>query len=241
MYAGASVTHHSLRRVADARFPRDAPQTLFKTKTRPKRHRHVTRTIARLPNLANIAGVPRTKPVFNQKDGEMKGFLAVLLPIALSASAAFGLENENSTASWNSIVGVITAPGVDNPVGTIHGGAGPWSVRSGRAHINLSNGFTSFDVNGLVLNGSASSGTPGAITSVKGTLVCNSGGAAPTILDTTAVSLNVHGDARFAGHISDLPATCDNPVFLIRIVAPAGAAGRWIATGAERFIDDDER
>src|ERR1700722_3426013 len=115
-----------------------------------------------------MAGGPRAAPAFKQKDGEMKKFLAVLLPIALSASAAFGLGNEDSTVSWNSIVGVITAPGVDNPVGTIHGGAGPWSVHNGRARVNLSNGFTSFEVDGLVLNGSSSSGTPGAITAVKG-------------------------------------------------------------------------
>jgi len=171
----------------------------------------------------------------------MKKFLIALLPIALSAAAAFGLDYEKSTVSWNSMVGVITAPGVDNPVGTIHGGAGPWSVHNGRARVNLSNGFTSFDVEGLVLNGSSSSGTPGAITAVKGTLVCNSVGTTPTILDTTAVSLNVHGDAHFEGQLSDLPATCDNPVFLIRIAAPAGAAGRWIATGARRFTDDDLR
>ena len=171
----------------------------------------------------------------------MKKFLAVLLPITLSAAAAFGLESENSTVSWNSFAGVITAPGVDNPVGAIHGGAGPWSVRSGRARVDLVNGSTSFEVDGLVLNGTNSSGTPGAITSVKGTLVCNSGGTAPTILDTRAVSLNVHGDARFAGQLSDVPTTCDNPVFLIRIAAPAGAAGRWIATAGGRFIDDQEQ
>lgn len=171
----------------------------------------------------------------------MKKVLVALLPIALSATGALAIGNENSSVRWNSIVGVITAPGVDNPVGAIHGGAGPWSVHSGRARVNLSSGFTSFEVDGLVLNGSASSGTPGAITAVKGTLVCNSGGAAPLILDTTPVSLNVHGDAHFEGELSDIPSTCDNPVFLIRIVTPVGAAGRWIGTGAERFDSDDAR
>jgi len=168
----------------------------------------------------------------------MKRFLVALLPIALGATAALGLENENSTVSWKSIAGVITAPGIDNPVGAIHAGAGPWTVHSGHARVNLLNGYTSFDVDGLVLNGSSSSGTPGAITAVKGTLVCNSGATAPTILDTVAVSLDVHGDAHFDGQISDVPATCDNPVFLIRIVTPAGAAGRWIATGTRRFADN---
>ncbi len=170
----------------------------------------------------------------------MKRLLVVLVPIALSAATAFGFENENSV-NWNSMAGVITAPAIDNPVGTIHGGAGPWSVRSGRVHVNLSNGFTSFEVDGLVLNGGNSSGTPGAITAVKGTLVCNSGGAAPTISDSTPVSLNVHGHAHFEGQLSDLPPTCANPVFLIRIAAPVGAAGRWIATGTERFIEDEAR
>lgn len=171
----------------------------------------------------------------------MKKFLVALLPVALSATGAFGFDNDKSTVSWKSIVGLSTAPGVDNPVGAIHGGAGPWTVSAGHARVNLLNGYTSFDVDGLVLNGSSSSGTPGAITAVKGTLVCNSGGTSPAILDTLAVSLNVHGDAHFDGQISDLPSTCENPVFLIRIATPAGAAGRWIATGVRRFTDDDSR
>ena len=73
----------------------------------------------------------------------MKKFLVALLPITLSAAAAFGLEKDNATVSWKSIVGVITAPGVDNPVGTIHAGAGPWTVHSGRASVDLLNGYTS--------------------------------------------------------------------------------------------------
>jgi len=169
---------------------------------------------------------------------KMKKLLAVLIPLGLCATAAFGWAQE-SVVRWNGIRGVITAPGVDNPVGTIHAGAGPWTVRSGHARVNLTNGNTFFDVEGLVLNGSNSSGTPGPVTSVNGTLVCNSGGTTPVILDTRAVSLNGQGDAHFSGQISGVPATCDNPVFLIRIAAPAGAAGRWIETGDVRSIDND--
>jgi len=170
----------------------------------------------------------------------MKKVLAVLLPLTLCAASVFALDNDGSLVRWNSIVGVITAPGVDNPVGSIHAGAGPWSVRSGHARVNLSNGFTFFDVDGLVLNGGNSTGTPGPVTAVSGTLVCNPGASA-TILDTTPVSIDVHGDAHFAGQISGIPSTCANPIFLIRIAAPAGAAGRWIATAGERFIGDEER
>jgi hypothetical protein len=78
------------------------------------------------------------------------------------------------------------------------------------------------------------------VTAVNGTLVCNPGASA-TILDTTPVSIDIHGDAHFAGQISGIPSTCANPLFLIRIAAPAGAAGRWIATAGERFIGDEGR
>ena len=169
----------------------------------------------------------------------MKKVLAVLLPLTLFAATAFGFDLDDSVVRWNSIAGVITAPAVDNPVAGIRAGAGPWSVRSGHARVNLLDGSTFFEVEGLVLNGSNSSGTPGPVTLVNGTLVCNPNTASQAILDTTGVSLNVHGNASFAGRISGIPAACSNPLFLIRIAAPAGAAGRWIATGTQRFIGDD--
>src|SRR5262249_21297996 len=149
---------------------------------------------------------------------------------AFCVTTAFAFDYEDSIVRWNTIVGVITAPGVDNPVGAIHSGAGPWSARSGHVQVNLVTGATFFTVEGLVLNGGASSGTPGRVASINGTLVCNPGSASPTILDTTPVSLSVHGNAHFAGQISGIPSTCDTPLFLLR------AGGRWIATGSERFI-----
>jgi hypothetical protein len=170
----------------------------------------------------------------------MKKMLAMMLTL-MCASSVFAFGNDDSIVRWKSIVGVITAPGVDNPVGAVHAGAGPWSVRSGRAQVNLSNGATFFEVDGLVLNGSNSSGTPGPVTAVTGTLVCNLGSTTVTVLDTASVSLDVHGDAHFNGQIAGVPAACNNPVFLIRIATPAGAAGRWIATGTQRFIGDDEK
>ena|SRR5215467_1797077 len=169
----------------------------------------------------------------------MKKVGAVLLPLLFSAAAAMAFDFGESVR-WQSIVGVITAPGVDNPVSGIRAGAGPWSVHSGRARVNPATGAAFFDVDGLVLNGGNASGTPGPVSAVVGTLVCNPG-ATPVILDTTPVALNVHGDAQFAGQISGIPSTCNNPLFLVRIASPAGAAGRWIATGSERFINDEGR
>jgi hypothetical protein len=170
----------------------------------------------------------------------MKKMFAVALTL-LFASSVFASDIDDSIVRWRGIAGVITAPGVDNPVGTIHAGAGPWSVRGGRASVNLASGTTSFEVEGLVLNGGNSTGTPGPVSAVIGTLVCNPGSPALAILDTTPVTLNVHGDAEFSGHLRSIPATCANPLFLVRIAAPAGAAGRWIGTGIERFIGDDEK
>src|SRR5580698_1118427 len=117
----------------------------------------------------------------------MKKALAVLLPLALCATSAFAWAESASVVRWASIVGVITAPAVDNPVAGIRAGAGPWSVRNGHARVNLANGNTSFDVDGLVLNGSNSSGTPGPVTAVTGTLVCNAGATTQVILDTIPV------------------------------------------------------
>jgi hypothetical protein len=163
----------------------------------------------------------------------------VTLALALTAVSAFAQSNVNNTVvRWNQIVGVITAPGIDNPIGgttdasgnkvnQIHAGAGPWTARSGSARINLVTGEGSFEVEGLVLNGSNASGTPGGVNSVVGTLVCNAGTATQAVLDTPATNMNGRGDAELTFRLNNLPSACGSPVFLIRV-----PAGKWIATGA---------
>lgn len=48
----------------------------------------------------------------------MKKVFAVLLPLTLCAAAAFANDlDDSSIGRWNSIAGVITAAGVENPVG----------------------------------------------------------------------------------------------------------------------------
>jgi hypothetical protein len=164
----------------------------------------------------------------------MKYLFASMLAV-LFASTAFA---DVSVVRWDSIVGVITTPGVDNPVADIHAGATPWTTSHGQATINLNNGATGFFVQGLVINGSKSSGTTGPITSVVGTLVCNAGGTDEQLVDTAPVPLSAIGNAGFSGSIGPINAPCNNPLFLIRIAQPAGAAGRWIATGAVRSISN---
>jgi len=176
----------------------------------------------------------------------MKNAFLMLLVI-LFASASFA-RADDTVVRWRQIVGVITAPNVDNPVATtlspspIHSGTLPWTTKGGRASVNLSTGAVSFDVDGLVLNGGDFSGTlPSGFPKIVGTLVCNAGNAAgmpaPATVDTPQISISKQGDADFSGQfLSSIPAQCANPLFLIRVPA---FGGRWIATGAVRVISDD--
>src|SRR5262249_52100232 len=157
-----------------------------------------------------------------------------ILGLLLFTSTSFAQDNDHAVVKWKRIVGVISAidtnadqtqTQINNPVGQIKSGTFPWEVRSGHARVNLSTGAASFDVEGLVINGTIFSGTPGPITAVTGTLVCNAGN--PTLqaaFDTAAVPLSPQGDASFSGRIENIPAGCTNPLFLIRIANPAQAA-----------------
>jgi hypothetical protein len=158
-----------------------------------------------------------------------------------------------SVVSWRNIAGVITAPGVDNPVAVITDGNNnvlskissgtlPWVTRDGAASVNLATGAVEFSVRGLVLIGGNASGTAGPINQVTGTLVCNPGSTdinqPQAILDTPPVALSALGNASFSGQLTDsVPSPCDSPLFLIRIGPAFGSfAGRWLATGVEPRI-----
>ena len=181
----------------------------------------------------------------NQKSKNRVALVGFVLA-ALCASSSFAAD-----VRWKSIVGVITAPddvttaaaeNINNPVGNVDSGTFPWSVRAGRARVNLATGMASFMVRGLVINGQSFSGTPGPVNAVTGTLVCNSGDQTEVALDTSDVPLDGQGRAVFSGKIDNIPATCSNPLFLVRIATianpqnPNGARGFWIATGSERSI-----
>src|SRR4051794_36689708 len=101
----------------------------------------------------------------------------VMLFVLLLASASFA-QTGNTVVRWKNIVGVITAQGVNNPISAnIHSGTFAWSTQNGNARVNLGTGAVSFDVQGLVINGSSFSGTPGPVSAVTGTVVCNPGSA----------------------------------------------------------------
>ena len=158
-------------------------------------------------------------------------FFMLTLLVGLSATTA-----QAQVVKWKQIVGLREA---GNPVGSgtgeVTGGGQPLSTKKGNARVNLGNGNLRFKVKGLVLAGGDSIGTPGAITQVKGTLVCDTDGSAgggnSTLVDTPLVKLKRVGRAEFQGDVGPLPAACDEPdiAFLIRT-----ATDVWIANGAVR-------
>jgi hypothetical protein len=178
-----------------------------------------------------------------------KGMAFVMALLCGSSVLAAGHDND-SGVSWRNIAGVISAPGIDNPVATvtdrdghvltqIHSGTLPWVVRNGAALVDLTTGAVEFNVRGLVLIGGNASGTAGPINQVVGTLVCNPGSTdanqPQAIVDTPPVALSAVGNARFDGELTEaLPSPCGDPLFLIRIGPAFGSfAGRWLATGVE--------
>ena len=172
----------------------------------------------------------------------MKKICAMLFML-LSASASFAQHGDDAVVRWKSIVGVIATQQDTNPVSkNIDSGTFAWSTAGGRARVNLATGAAAFSVEGLVINGTQFSGTPGPVTSVTGTLVCNVGTDQEFTLDTPPVDLSPLGNARFSGSLTNGQpiSSCGNPLFLIRIFNIEQARGRWIATGAQRSFGDDE-
>jgi len=171
---------------------------------------------------------------------EMKKVLAVLLPLALCASASFASHDDDAIVRWKTIVGNITVSNNDAVAG-INPGTTPWSTVGGRARVNLATGQVSFDVEGLVLNGGNATGTAGRVDQVEGSLICDAGSDDQTIFTTTPVPLTAQGNADFSGTFSTIPGSCTNPLFLIRIGPDLpGANQRWIATGAVRSFGDSQ-
>ena len=185
----------------------------------------------------------------------MKRGLALAFVLLCGGSLAAAGSNDESVVTWRNIVGVISAPGIDNPVAVvtnnddvvvsqIHSGTLPWVVRAGAARVNLTTGEVQFNVSGLVLIGGNATGTAGPINQVIGTVVCNPGSTDPSqlqaVVDTAPAALSTLGNARFAGELSTaVPYPCTNPLFLIRIGPAFGPfAGRWLASGVEPRFEE---
>lgn len=162
---------------------------------------------------------------------------ALLLTMLTSAGWADSSSSSSNRVSWKTIIGTFFIPatppatGSGNTVGGIIGGGEPWSTLGGHADVDLSTGAVNFEVKGLVLAGGNSTGTPGAVTAVAGTLVCNPSSASPTIFSTSSTPLDGQGDASLQSSFGPLPSVC-SPSALAFLVTTTASPPHWIANGA---------
>ena len=174
----------------------------------------------------------------------MKSLIGAVLLFTLTAAAAGadGVVIKGTFVHWASIVGIIQPGNVvsaSSSAGAKPGvtGAGePWTAQSGQASVDLTNSSVRFEVQGLVLAGGNAIGTPGPVTQIAGTLVCNPGASTQAVISTPAVSLNARGDASFEGSFSSSTDACSptSLAFLITTLPSSSTAGtgNWIAFGA---------
>jgi hypothetical protein len=168
---------------------------------------------------------------------EMKKLIAIAtLGLALSF-AIFSSSANAATVRWSETIGIIQGGSVvGSGTGQVTGAPGPWSATVGSARVNLQTGRIRFIVRGLVLAASNNIGTPGPITLITGTLVCDTDGSAgggnSTLVDTPLIPLSSEGDAEFKGEIGPLPDSCLNEPDIVFLIRAFGTL--WIGNGAVR-------
>src|SRR5215469_18845260 len=149
----------------------------------------------------------------------MKRFNSLLIALAaLPLMPATSFARDDATPSWKTIIGIEQA---GNVVDGISGGGQPWSTLGGEASVDLRTGEVEFEVHGLVLAGGNSIGTPGAVVSVAGTVVCGVG----VSVATPPVPLSAQGEAEFDGIVA-VPLSCKGNNIALLLTAPNG---QWIA------------
>jgi hypothetical protein len=161
----------------------------------------------------------------------MRRVLAVVVLPLLFTIPAFA--QEDTVVAWNRVVGLITSPGVSNPIAGIPSDIVPWTTSGGFVFVDSESNEVVFSVEGLVQVGGEFSGTTGTATRVFGSLVCNVGKPNEAYIQTGQVPLDARGNAYYSGvFLSSVPNPCNNPLFQI-IAWPERV---WIATGAARFM-----
>ena len=156
---------------------------------------------------------------------------AVALAAAVVGQAASA--DPGDSLRWQSVIGIAAPNGiVGSGTGAVTGAPGPWSALGGKVKVDPDKGRIEFSVDGLVLAAGNFIGTPGTVSQIKGTLVCDTDGSASggnsVLVETPLVDLDDQGDARFHGSVA-IPAVCASEpdvAFVFRT-----SSGRWIANG----------
>jgi len=159
---------------------------------------------------------------------------ALVTLFSAGGNAANWTPPSGTIVQWESIIGIV-APG--NAVAGIAGITGtgvPWSTLGGQVRVDLTTATAAFEVRGLVQAGGNAIGTPGTVTQIAGTLICNPGGTNQVVVSTPPVTLDAQGNASFNGSFSGSASTdtcVPTSVAFLITVPNNGAVGNWIANG----------
>ena len=170
---------------------------------------------------------------------------AAVLVLAIGMAGSASAQDGKFLARFDGGIGVIpvaNGAGPANPAdGTfasvklnvvrgVNPGAGPWTIASLRADIDIY-GRIKVRGRGLLLASSNSIGQ-NANQSVFATLICET--SIPFVEhNTTVVPLDANGDFRIDDTLSSVPSDCASPVLLIR-----NRVGVWFAAGIPKLGDD---
>ncbi len=168
-----------------------------------------------------------------------------MLSLLVGLSPTTAEADDNAVVKWKRIIGAIPVHGfgtnfVGSGTGQVTPTPIPTTATRGKARVDLESGDIRFKVQGLVIAGDNDIGTPGPVTDVKGTLVCDTDGSVngnSFLVNTPSVAITPQGDAKFKGTVSPLPAECmtePDIAFLIRVVNPAFLVDLWIGAGVVR-------
>lgn len=169
--------------------------------------------------------------------------------LALAAAAAQAKEPP-ALVRFEGAIGVdplTAAGGVDalNVVRGISPGGRAWTLQKLEARVGT-DGSISARGRGLLFTSGDLIGTRGAVAAVVATLACGAADATASLYTSPSAALDASGNFRISGKLSQdginpavMPATCTNPVLLIRSFnATTGAAGGWFAAGIVDSSDE---
>ena len=179
--------------------------------------------------------------------------LNTLITLGLIAVCSLAAASPAPTyLSFSGAIGADTltaAGGVDvlNTVRGVNPGGRNWVLAKLEASVSA-DAVISAKGRGLLLASGEALATRGAVTHVAATLFCGAADATASRFSTAPFPLDTAGNFRIKGTLSAdgintavLPATCTNPLLLIRSANPTtGVAGAWFAAGILNESDNDD-